>query len=173
MWWLYSVTFRCWKKRKKISPAVAVIKGLKDLLVSPACRRLYVGQEPCSCEQVDVGILWGTQRGAQTDWGGRWGRGYTDREVNQENGKYLLSQKHKVNSESWEIQMTLRNIRWQQRSSGVAIGTSVAEVCLPQVTTADVTAGTARNVLTCAALPSRSSVKVGLWTCAIILSLKN
>lgn len=64
---------------------MAVIKDLKDLLVSSACCRLYVGQEPCSCEQVDVGILWGTQRGAQTDWGDRWGRGYTDREIKKNN----------------------------------------------------------------------------------------
>lgn len=52
------------QNRRKKSPAVAVIQGVKDLLVCSPCRRLYVGQEPCSCEQVDVGILWGTQRGA-------------------------------------------------------------------------------------------------------------
>lgn len=88
--------FKMFQKIQNKSPAVAVIKGLEDLLVCSACRRLYVGQEACSCEQVDVGIHRGTQRGAQTDWGGRWGRGYTDREVNQEHGKYLLSQRHKV-----------------------------------------------------------------------------
>lgn len=78
------------QNRRKKSPAVAVIQGFKDLLVCSPCRRLYVGQEPCSCEQVDVGILWGTQRGAQTDWGGRGGRGYTDREVNQETWEIFI-----------------------------------------------------------------------------------
>lgn len=146
------------QNRRKKSPAVAVIQGFKDLLVCSPCRRLYVGQEPCSCEQVDVGILWGTQRGAQTDWGGRGGRGYTDREVNQETWEiFIISE-----AQSQVIQLTLRNVKSQWKCSSVVISASAAEVRLPQVTTADVTAGTARNVLTRAALPSRSSVEVGL-----------
>lgn len=61
----------------QVCPAVAIIQQLEDLLVRPACCRLDVRQEARSCEQVDVCILWGTERGAQADWGGRRGRGYT------------------------------------------------------------------------------------------------
>lgn len=60
----------------------------------------------------------------------------------------------------------LRNVKSQWKGSSVVTVPRVAHVGLPQVTTADVTAGTDRNVLTGAALPSRSSVELGLWACA-------
>lgn len=66
------------------SPAVTVVQDFKDLLVRPASCWLDVRQEPRSCEQVDVCILRGTERGTQADWGGRRGRGYTGKEISGE-----------------------------------------------------------------------------------------
>lgn len=72
------------RDKEEKSPAVVVIQYFEDLLVCSPCCRLYIRQEPRSCEEVDIGILGGTQGGTQADWGSRRGRGYAGREVNGE-----------------------------------------------------------------------------------------